>query len=223
MSSKLKGWLTKRRELKIIDLSGKHVALVVDTVNEFFNALIDLQNGDVDSSLKGLARMSHAEEEADSLDRQIAVEATKGDLPPKDREDLLHLTRRVDYVADWTKDAGKNLELLINKGVKLSDDLLQKIVELTKLLKEAALTLQKAIINITTDIDAALEYVHKVEEREHAIDLRYYAIKETLFDYDFSPMETIVIRDMANDIERASDLAEDAGDIIKIIAVRVKE
>jgi len=223
MSSKLKGWLTKRRELKVIDLSGKHVALVVDTVNEFYNALLNLQKGDTDSALKGLSRMSHAEEEADRLDRQIAAEATKGDLPPKDREDLLHLTRRVDYVADWTKDAGKNLELLINKGVNLPTELLKKIIELTELLKEASLTLQKAIINLPNNIDAALGYVLEVEKKEHEIDQKYYAIKETLFDYDFKPMECIVIRDMANDIERASDLAEDAGDIIKIIAVRIKE
>jgi len=222
MSIKLKEWLTKRREEKVIKLLEKHMASVIDTVYEFYNAIKFLKDEKVSDARKSLIRMSQAEEEADKLDRLISAEATKGDIPPKFREDLMHLVRRVDLIADWTKDAGNNILLLIDKEIQIPNVFLEKTLILSKLLKDCVNALQKAIVNITVDLDKALTYVEEVEVLEHKIDIEYYNGKKLLLDLDLHPGILITIRDMLNDVEHASDLAEDAGDVIKILAVREK-
>lgn len=212
----------KRREEKIINLLRKHIISVIDTTKEFSNAVTELKNGNINNAKKSLVRMEQAEEEADKLDRLISAEASKGEIPQKLREDLMHLVRRVDLIADWTKDAGKNLSLLISKEIAIPDVFVNKVEYLSVLLKDCVLALQKAIINITIDLDKAVTFVEEVERLEHEIDVEYHKTKGLLFDLDEKAAVLIILRDMINDVEHASDLAEDAGDIIKIIAVREK-
>jgi len=37
-------------------------------------------------------------------------EVSKGDLPPTAREDIMHLVKRVDMVADWSREAYKDFK-----------------------------------------------------------------------------------------------------------------
>ena len=49
----------------------------------------------------------------------ISEELSKGDLEAKEREDLMHLTQNMDNVADWAKEAGMNLQLIIEAKVSV--------------------------------------------------------------------------------------------------------
>jgi len=222
MPSELKGWLTKRRETKVINLLGKHTSFVVDATNELFNALKNLKENKVNAAIESIERVIHYEKEADNLDRQISAELAKGELPPKDREDLFALVRRVDFVADWAKDAAVNLKILLERNFNIEEDVLKLALKMADLNKKCALTLRKAIDYLLSDIEKSLELVAEVERMEHEIDLIYYDAKSLLTNHPGSPGAIIILRDMLNDIERSSDLAEDASDLIKVIAIRFK-
>ncbi|MGQ4834124.1 MAG: DUF47 domain-containing protein [Candidatus Asgardarchaeia archaeon] len=222
MSSQLKEWLTKRRESKIIQLLDKHISFVMDTVFETYNSLNFLIKDNKTEALSSIERALKYEKEADNLDRQISIELAKGELPPKDREDLFALTRRIDFIADWSKDAALNLKMLIEHDISISDDILSLALKMVDKNKKSVVSLREAINSLGSDVQKAMEYISEVESLEHEVDLLYYEAKKHLIHHSGSPGVIVTIRDMLNDIERSSDLAEDAGDIIKVIAIRFK-
>ena len=222
MSSQLREWLAKRRESKIIQLLDKHMSFVMDTVSETYNALNNLQNNKRLDALASIERALKYEKEADNLDRQISIELAKGELPPKDREDLFALTRRIDFIADWSKDAALNLKMLLEHDISINSEILSLALTMAEKNKKSVVSLRNAINSLGSNIEKSLEYINEVEAFEHEIDLLYYEAKKHLLSHSGHPGVLIIIRDMLNDIERSSDLAEDAGDIIKVIAIRFK-
>jgi len=59
-----------------------------------------------------VSNITKAEKEADTLRRNFMDELAQGELPAADREDLMHLMKRVDMVADWCREATRLLNVL---------------------------------------------------------------------------------------------------------------
>ena len=113
-------WFGKRRESVIAKGIRDHAEKVGDTVSELNRAFGAMANNDHIKALEALKRMDFSEKEADNIEERMSEELSKGDMDPKEREDLMRLVRRMDYIADWSKEAGMNLQLILEANVSRS-------------------------------------------------------------------------------------------------------
>lgn len=224
LAEKLMDWFSSRRAMVALDLIQQHVTKIEDTVVELSRALKLATGDDREAVFQALKRLNQNEEEGDRIRRALIEELAKGELKAKDREDLLHLVRRTDIIADWAKDAGWNLGTLVKYDVKLPAEVWNKLEVIgSELIKEVR-ALRKSIIALGTDADEALKAELEVEDVEHKIDDEYHATKELLINFvtNLKPPAFMLLRDLLKDLEQVADFSEDAGDVVRSIAIRLK-
>jgi len=81
----------------------QHLASTSSIVRDSEKALSALVKNDAEEMSACIERVAKNEREADTLRRKVMDEVSKGDLPPTAREDMMHLVKRVDMAADWSR------------------------------------------------------------------------------------------------------------------------
>ncbi len=210
-------WFGKRRESMVMSGIRDHVRAVGDATSELNKAVTALCGSDPAKAMEALNRMLLLEQEADSLEERMSMELSKGDMEPKEREDLMRLVRRMDYIADWSKEAGMNLQLILEAGVKVPCSLWSHYHEMTIELERATKELRASIENLGINDEKAERHSREVERLEHVLDELYFVTKKEILFSDIDPRAVFLLRDMLHGIENASDSCKDVADIIHIL------
>jgi predicted phosphate transport protein (TIGR00153 family) len=136
------------------------------------------------------------------------------------REDLLHLVKRLDTLADHVKDAARCLDML--GEAKIPEELCQKTVYMTSKLVEAAQALREGIDKISSHPTEAIAEAKKVEDIEHALDQEYLKAKSLFVKYgnEINCGALVIFDDLIEFIELAADMCADTADYIVIFSSR---
>jgi predicted phosphate transport protein (TIGR00153 family) len=196
----------------------EHAEKVGDTASELNRAVASMVKGDEASALDAIKRLVLSEKEADRMEEMISEELSKGDMESKEREDLMHLIRRMDYVADWAKESGMNLQLIIEAKIKIPVQLWKRYAEMTIELEKATKSLRMSIDALGVDMDAVISYERSVKVSEHTLDEMYFSTKKEIFTMaDLDPRAIYLMRDLLHGIENSADKCEDSADILHIL------
>jgi len=130
------------------------------------------------------------------------------------REDILHLVKRLDTLADHVKDAARCLQIL--QDTKLPEELIQNTMQMTSTLVECTSALRTSIEKISSAPEEAIKHSAKVEEIENKIDKQYLNIKKLLVAHgnQMNPGAVIIVDDLIEFIEQAADMCADTADYI---------
>ena len=184
-------WFRVRRESVIMKGVRNHAQKIGDTVSELNRAMMALTDSDKERALDAIKRLIYSEKEADNLEEMISEELSKGDMEAKEREDLLHLTQNMDNVADWAKEAGMNLQLIIEANVSVPLSMWRKYAEMTKELDFAAKQLRNCVDSLGVNNDAVLTYGRTVGLSEHKLDDMYFSTKKEILFAELDPRADI--------------------------------
>ena len=216
-------WFYSRRESVVSrDMRG-HAQDVGDTVIEFNRAMTSLCKGEKEMALDALKRSFLAEKAADAREQSLSEELSRGDLEEKNREDLLHLVRRMDYAADWCKEAGMNLQLVLEIGIDVPLNIWKKFSIMTKELERMAKSLKVCVDNLGVNNDLVLKARRDIEESEHVMDEHYFTMKKEFFLSDMDARAIYLMRDLLHGIENSADNFKDSADILHILIVAQRD
>lgn len=210
-------WFGKRRESLVIKGLRDHVIAVGDATAELNKAVTALCNSDKEKAMDALTRMLLSEKEADNIEERISVELSKGDMEPKERELLMRLVRRMDFIADWSKESGMNLQLILEAKVKVPVNLWTHYREMTIELERTTKELRASIEQLGVNEELADKHSREVERLEHVLDELYFVTKKEILFSDIDPRAVFLLRDMLHGIENAADSCKDVADIIHIL------
>lgn len=214
-------WFEKRRKTKGLELAHEQISKAFDTVTLLHKATKSFSEGKAQEAKNHLENLYKAEEEVDKLRTNVFMELSKGIALVSDyREDLLHVVKRLDTLADHTKDAARCLEMLAD--VKIPEELCQKTVFMTSKLVETAQTLRNSIERISANPDEAVEQAKKVEESEHILDEEYLKTKSLFVKYgtELNCGAMVIFDDLIEFIEHAADMCADTADYILVLSSR---
>jgi predicted phosphate transport protein (TIGR00153 family) len=214
-------WFERRRKTKGLDVAHEQIVKAVETVNLLDQAMKNFAAGNKDATDQNIKTLYKVEEKVDVLRAQVFTELSKSEMLMLDyREDLLHLVKRLDTVADNAKDAARCVEMLFEAS--LPEEMLKNATAMTTKLVACASTLQESLDNISANPAQAINYAHKVADIEHEIDKDYLSTKSLFVKYGTQTnIGTLVIfDDMIEFIEEASDLCADTADYTIILASR---
>ena len=214
-------WFEKRRKTKGLELAHEQITKAFDTVTWLHKATKSFSEGNMTEAKKYIENLYKAEEDVDRLRTDVFMELSKGAALVADyREDLLHLVKRLDTLADHTKDAARCLEML--SETKIPQELCQKTVFMTSKLVETAQTLRNSIEKISTDPTDAIEQARKVGEIEHVLDEEYLKTKSLFVKYgvEINCGAMVIFDDLIEFIEHAADMCADTADYILVLSSR---
>lgn len=221
MEKRSYAWFEKRRRTKALDLAQEQITKAIDTVTLLNQATQSMAQGKVKDAMTRVQNLFTTEEEVDRLRTEVFKELSKGAALFADyREDLLHLVKRLDTLADDVKDAARCLEML--SEAELPQELLQNTVHMTSALVDCASALRVSIEKLTVAPAEAIEGSKKVEDIEHGIDEDYLKTKKLFVKYGakMNAGALVIYDDLIEFIEQAADMCADTADYIVILSSR---
>jgi len=209
-------WFGGRRESLVMKQLRKHALKVYDTISELDQAVSFMCSEDKEGASDAIQRILLSEKAADNLEQSLTEELSKGDLDSRQREDLLHMVRRMDYSADWAKGSGMNLSLIVEAGVVVPVTLWEHFRGMTADLKKTAYHLKEAVENLGKDESGVIRNWKRVDELEHDIDEKYFQTKKEILFADMDSRAIFLLRDLIHGIENSADSCKDAADTMRI-------
>ena len=218
MSSLIK-WFEKRRENRAITTIQRHLTLTTGIVEDLERAIDALIENDKEEIKRCIKRVASGEEEADSLRRKVMDEISRGELSPADRADLMDLVKRIDMVADWTRESTRVLNVLPSNEVP--ESIKREIKGMVESVKGCASSLLKCVNKMMVKAGEALQAADKVEREEEEVDELHEKIRRLLVEEKFENIGiAILISQLIESIEMIADSCEDACDQVRVIIVR---
>jgi predicted phosphate transport protein (TIGR00153 family) len=212
-------WFEKRRRTKGLELAHEQITKAFDTVTLLHKAMKSFSKGDLADTQRDILNLYKAEEEVDKLRTDVFTELSKGAALVADyREDLLHLVKRLDTLADHTKDAARCLQML--GDAKIPDELCEKAVFMTGKLVDAAQALRGGIEKISSNGSEAIAAAKRVQDFEHDLDEEYLTAKTLFVKYgtEVNCGAMIIFDDLIEFIEHAADMCADTADYIFVLS-----
>jgi len=212
-------WFAKRRKSKVLEIADRQMTLAIDTVIELEKSINAASNGNKEKAKESFEKLSLIEHEIDELRRTIFEELTRGSLPPKDREDIMHLVKRLDEMADHVKDASRAVILLLD--AKVVKELWKQFAETAKDLVACATTLRNAIDKLGIDPLRAMELAKQIDEIEGRVDEKYLKSKALLLVHSnkMDAATILLLKDLIEEMEHVADACDDTADYVRILTV----
>ena len=212
-------WFANRRKSKLLEMADRQMTLAIDTVIELEKAINAALNGDKENAIASFDKLSAVEHEIDELRRIVFEELTRGSLRSKDREDIMHLVKRLDQMADHVKDASRAVVLLLE--AKVPKAMWKQFAETAKELVEIATALRKAIEQLGVNSTKAMELAKQIDKIEGKVDEKYLKSKEMLLEHskETDAATILLLKDLIEEMEHVADACDDTADYVRILTV----
>ncbi|MHA1596486.1 MAG: DUF47 domain-containing protein [Candidatus Asgardarchaeia archaeon] len=207
---------------KILYMIQEQLGRSLDTTTFLDKAIYHMMRGNKRRSMDFIENLFQEERYIDELRRKIFRESTE--CSEDYREDLLHLVKRLDLMADHIKDSARNISLLLKKEVP--EDVLVVVKKISRSLVNMAKILMEGIDLLIKRDSKALDKVKEVDPIEQKIDDLNMKVKELILDdegLNLKPSIIITINNLVDAMENASDMCADTADYILIIISKEKK
>jgi predicted phosphate transport protein (TIGR00153 family) len=225
--SSLMEWFKSRNEENAINLTLVHTRKVLECIVEFDKGLsFLLEEKNIDLALKVFFRVDELEHQADGIRRNILNMLTQAELPSKIRENLMHLVKRIDDIANAANACSRILISMNHKDfLSLGEDTHNNILDISKISLEAVKKVNLMVNELLKAEELKIQELgEEVNILEHQCDEKRYAINRSLVanNADINPFSAIVIHNCISTMEAISDNAEDVADYIIMLTVAKK-
>ena len=163
-----------------------------------------------------IRQIDKLEHKGDEITHQLYLELGKNFITPFDREDIHALASAIDDVADNIQGAANRMSLYC------IDDFNQHIKKLSELILQASTDLEKAIRelkdlkNVRNIADSCIRINSIENQADHVFDR---AVAD-LFLYETDAIRLIKYKEILSSLETATDMCEDAADVMESILVK---
>lgn len=193
----------------------KGIVEVIKTASDLMLEFVE--KGNAQNAEAYYKKIKEQERKGDALSNKIFEELNSTFITPFDREDIQNLATRMDDVMDYINSAAKRIFLYNPKKMP------EGAKELTMLIKESALTMEKAVNELDVlkkSRKRVSQYCTDLHVIENKADDVYEHFLINLFEKETDGVELIKVKEIMYELEKATDAAESVGKIIKTIIVK---
>ena len=201
-------------------LAQKQITKAIATVTELKNIMVAFSEGKNSEVEEHIENLFENEAEIDDIRRTILNELTKQKLPSKYRQNVIHIIKCLDVLADHVKDSARNIKVLLN--TKIPKEILDVNVRIVDALVQAAVFLSTAIEMIGVNPPQSLEFSKKVDVQEHIVDEEYLKVKALFLKYtdEVDVATLLVLKDLLECLEKLADTCADTADYIRVLRMK---
>ncbi|ADI31894.1 Putitive phosphate transport regulator [Staphylothermus hellenicus DSM 12710] len=204
---------------QIIILLDELVDKLSDLTGSFLDSIKLLNEMRIGEARRKLRDTMKIESEADIVKKKIIALLEESRIDPGFKEDFFHLIKRIDSVADWIKEAARELIIIpylevpqpIREGI---EKLIDKVVELAEKVNRAIKS------TMSGEYGEAVELISEIEKLEEEADQINLENRGKLLEYSeqLKPITlALLVHDLNQDLEEAADSCEDVGDYLRAL------
>ncbi len=223
MARRLFGWIAPKRGEDVLKMVEDHLELTRNAVSSLYR-LVESVSEEKGDTKQLYDSVSDLEMEADDLRRKMVDELTKGEMFPEERQDLMELVRAVDWIADWSKEAGRIL--IIIPFQKAPEEMKKAAQDMCRANLDCVSILAKCIHELhSNNPKEAINLANQVELLEEELDELYSIARGHLATMEFPEFSTgalILLNMFLDALETVADWCENSADIVRAVAVRIQ-
>jgi predicted phosphate transport protein (TIGR00153 family) len=213
------GWFSKRREETVRIGSRSHGLVVLDAVTELDLALIAMGRGDHVDAMKCIERLMISEREADKIEDRLCADVSGGELSVQEREDLIHFIRKMDQIANWSKEGAIHIQLLKETNALVPENIWREIGMMSAELIPAVKHLVKVVENMDSGSTETIKNIEAVYDQEKIIDGLYFSCIKQVHLSPMDPRAVMLTRELIFSLEMAADTCKTCADTVSIMMV----
>lgn len=178
-------------------------------------ALADLMQNfeNVDMKTNHIKELEH---EADDVTHKLYLQLHQTFVTPIDREDIAALAQRMDDVMDYMEDAATSIRIYeVDKPTA-------EAKSLADLIRLQCIQIAQAVGNLRTGagLRKIREQLVEIHRLENEADNLYLSASAELFRNGMEPKDIIKWRDIYDQMERATDSAEQCAHVLEGIVIK---
>ena len=214
-------FLKRETALNVLEKTIKHAQIVQQCVRELEAGLkVLLKEENFEKSRENFNKVDLLEDEADKLRREILKDVSKGELNPSIRQNLSHLIKRLDDVANCSTGVARRITTIpVKFWEQSSEETLKLILKIIETTVEAVTNLDKLVIDLVGERKSVKEYTQKINRLEHDVDLLNIKLRESLqkTEYDVNFFTIFTVGNIFDILEAISDSIEGVADYIIVL------
>ena len=214
-------FLKRKTTLNVLEKTIKHAQVVQQCVRELEVGLIVLlKEENYEKSCKHFNKVDLLEDEADKLRREILKDVSRGELNPSVRQNLSHLIKRLDDVANCSTGVARRITTIPIKFWKQSsEETLELVLRIIETTVEAVFNLDKLVSDLVGERKSVKEYARKINQYEHEVDLLNIRLRKSLqkTEYDVNFFTIFTVGNIFDILEAISDSIEGVADYIIVL------
>jgi len=213
------GWFSKRKGETVMMGSRSHGLVIQDAITELDLALSAMGRGDHVNAMKCIERLMLLEREADKIEDRLCADVSGGELSVQEREDLIHLIRKMDQIANWAKEGALHVQLLMETNALVPDYIWEEVEKMSAELIPAVKHLVKTVENIGASPAETTGNIEAVYDQEKIIDELYFSCIKHVHLSTMDPRAVMLVRELIFSLEMAADTCKTCADTISIMLV----
>jgi predicted phosphate transport protein (TIGR00153 family) len=181
-------FLKRETAVNALEKSVKHAQIVQECVKNLDLGLQTLlKERNIDKSHELFHKVDVLERDADNLRRKILKNISRGELNPSVRQNLSHLIKRMDDVANCCTGVARRINTIpIKFWEQSSSETINLILEMMKTTVECVQLLDKIVLDLLEERKHIKEYAKQINLLEHTIDLLNIKLRKNLQETDYS-------------------------------------
>ncbi|MHA2283234.1 MAG: DUF47 domain-containing protein [Promethearchaeota archaeon] len=214
-------FLKRETAVNALEKSVKHAKIVQECVKNLdLGIQILLKEKDTKKSYDLFHKVDILERDADTMRREIQKDVSTGELNPSVRQNLSHLIKRMDDVANCCTGVARRINTIpIKFWEESSKDTLEIILEMMKTTVECVQFLDKIVLDLLEDRKYIKEYSQKINQLEHTVDLLNIKLRKGLqeTEYTVNYFTIFTAGNVFDILEAISDSIEGVADYILVL------
>jgi len=214
-------YLKRETAVNALEKSVKHAKIVqecIKTLDIGLQVLLHEKNPEKSHDL--FHKVDNLERDADNLRREIQKDVSKGELNPSVRQNLSHLVKRMDDVANCCTGVARRINTIpIKFWEESSKETIEIILEMMSTTVECGHFLDKLVLDLLEERENIKEYSQKVNQFEHTVDLLNIKLRKGLqeTEYTVNYFTIFTAGNVFDILEAISDAIEAVADYILVL------
>lgn len=218
--------MKRETALNALEQTIKHAQKVQECVRELDNGLqLLLKEKDLDKSYDIFHNVDVLEREADKQRRKIQQDISRGELDPSIRQNLSHLVKRMDDVANCCTGVARRIATIpIKFWEQSSQETIDLVSQIMKTTVECGELLDKIVMDLVEDRQNVKEIASQINQYEHKVDLLNIKLRKSLQEthYDVNFFTIFTVGNIFDILEAISDSIEGVADYILVLLTSEK-
>ncbi len=213
--------MKRETAVNALEKSVKHAKIVQECIKNLDIGLqILLHEKNLEKSHDLFHKVDNLERDADNLRREIQKDVSSGELNPSVRQNLSHLVKRMDDVANCCTGVARRINTIpIKFWEESSKETIEIILEMMKTTVECGKFLDKLVLDLLEERENIKDYSQKVNEFEHTVDLLNIKLRKGLqeTEYTVNYFTIFTAGNVFDILEAISDAIEAVADYILVL------
>ncbi|MHA2182970.1 MAG: DUF47 domain-containing protein [Promethearchaeota archaeon] len=213
--------MKRETAVNALEKSVKHAKIVQECVKNLDLGLqMLLKEKDTKKSYDLFHKVDILERDADNMRREIQKDVSTGELNPSVRQNLSHLIKRMDDVANCCTGVARRINTIPLKfWEESSKETIGIILEMMKTTVECVQFLDKMVLDLLEDRKYIKEYSQNINQLEHTVDLLNIKLRKGLqeTEYTVNYFTIFTAGNVFDILEAISDSIEGVADYILVL------